>query len=143
MYTIGGLAAAVGVPTSTVRYYERRGLLRPHARSRGNYRLYGATARERLQFIRSAQAAGLTLTDISFLLRFRDGDPAPCRKVQDRIVGRLTRMAEQVAELNAMDAMLRRWLRACRRFERTGKCAVLEGLVGIHDGCCETPEEKT
>ena len=39
-YTIGQFARAVGVPTSTIRYYERIGLLQPSGRSGGNYRFY-------------------------------------------------------------------------------------------------------
>lgn len=38
--TIGELARAAGVPTSTVRFYERRGLLKPDARTQANYRTY-------------------------------------------------------------------------------------------------------
>lgn len=34
------------VPTSTIRYYERRGLLKPDDCSYGNYRLYGNEAVE-------------------------------------------------------------------------------------------------
>jgi len=43
-YTIGQLARAAGVPTSTVRYYERIELLQPAGRTAGNYRLYGEDA---------------------------------------------------------------------------------------------------
>ena len=50
-YTIGELARAVGVPTSTIRYYERTGLLRPDARSFSNYRQYTAKTLDRLRFI--------------------------------------------------------------------------------------------
>jgi DNA-binding transcriptional MerR regulator len=53
-YTISQLARAAGVPTSAVRYYERIGLLQPHGRTGGNYRLYGKEALERLRFIRAA-----------------------------------------------------------------------------------------
>jgi DNA-binding transcriptional MerR regulator len=53
-YTISQLAHAASVPTSTVRYYERIGLLQPEARSAGNYRLYGPEALARLRFIRAA-----------------------------------------------------------------------------------------
>lgn len=112
-YTIGGLAKAAGVPTSTVRYYERRGLLRPDARSEGNYRLYGRETLERLRFVRSAQAAGFTLSDITVLLRFRDGDAAPCREVQDLIKVRAARVAEQIEQLQGVAGMLRRWLGVC------------------------------
>lgn len=66
-YTIGQLARAVGVPTSTVRYYERIGLLQPDGRTAGNYRLYGKEALECLRFIRAAQATGFTLEDITHL----------------------------------------------------------------------------
>ena len=62
------------MPTSTVRYYERRKLLEPTTRSSGNYRMYDCELLERLLFIRSAQHAGFTLCDSSSLLEFRDGD---------------------------------------------------------------------
>jgi len=140
-YTIGGLARAAGVPTSTVRYYERRELLRSEGRSRGNYRLYGPGALERLRFVRSAQAAGFTLSDITLLLRFRDGDPAPCREVQGLITKRLTRVAEQIKQLKGVETMLQRWLGVCRRSERTGKCGVLDGLGA--EGCCEKPQKSS
>ena len=53
-YTIGRLAAAAGVPASTVRYYEREGILTPDERTAGNYRQYGERALERLRFSRPA-----------------------------------------------------------------------------------------
>ncbi len=127
-YTIGQLARHVGVPTSTVRYYERRGLLRPERRTRGNYRLYGEDALDRLRFTRSAQAAGFTLADITALLQFRDGDLAPCGDVQALTRARLDSVAAQIDELQHVQKMLRRWLRVCRDAQRTGRCGVLEGL---------------
>jgi len=66
--TISQLAKATGFPVSTIRFYERRGLLRPAGRSSGNYRLYGRGAGERLTFIRAAQAAGFELPEIKALL---------------------------------------------------------------------------
>jgi len=127
-YTVGQLAREADVPTSTVRYYERRGLLRPVSRSPGNYRLYGEEARERLKFVRSAQTAGFTLSDIAALLAFRDGDAAPCREVQALVAARLQHVSEQMDHLALVQTMLRRWLRLCREAERSGRCGVLSGL---------------
>ena len=45
---IGELAALGGVPTPTVRYYERRGLIMESARTRAGYRQYGPEAVRRL-----------------------------------------------------------------------------------------------
>lgn len=129
-YTIGQLAAQADVPTSTVRYYERRGLLRCEGRTRGNYRQYGEATLERLRFIRSAQAAGFTLVDIRSLLRFRDGDAAPCRQVQDLIAARLDRVRQELAHLHEVERLLQQWLRICRTVERTGRCGVMDLLGG-------------
>ncbi|MCC6906681.1 MAG: MerR family transcriptional regulator [Phycisphaerales bacterium] len=127
-YTIGQIAAHADVATSTVRYYERRGLLRCEGRSRANYRQYGEATLERLRFIRSAQAAGFTLVDIRSLLRFRDGDAAPCRQVQELIAARLDRVRRELAHLREVEQLLQRWSRVCRTAERTGRCGVLERL---------------
>lgn len=65
--SIGQLAQAAGVPTSTLRYYEREGLLSPASRSRTGYRVYDEESLERLKAIRLAQRAGLSLADVKEL----------------------------------------------------------------------------
>ncbi len=127
-YKIGQLAREAGVATSTVRYYERRGLLRPQTRSHGNYRVYGDAQLQRLLFVRSAQAVGFTLTDIATLLRFRDGEVAPCQEVQAIITSRLDQVIEQTNNLQHMQGMLQKWLVICKEAECSGRCGVLEGL---------------
>ncbi len=92
--TIGELANAASVPASTVRYYERTGLLRRPPRSASNYRLHGEEDVYRVRFIRAAQATGLTLDDVAELLR-----PSPCRKVQGRIERRLAEVSSRLKEL--------------------------------------------
>ncbi len=72
LLTIGQLAKEAGVPISTVRYYEGRGLLEPEERTASRYRLYGPDALHRLRFIRAAQTSGFTLEDTSKLLELRE-----------------------------------------------------------------------
>jgi DNA-binding transcriptional MerR regulator len=67
MLTIGEVAERAGVPTSTVRYYERRGLLAPDGRQSGQRRYRDETLR-RLVFIGMMQDAGLALDDIAGIL---------------------------------------------------------------------------
>ncbi|MFQ5699374.1 MAG: heavy metal-responsive transcriptional regulator [Myxococcota bacterium] len=121
--TIGELAAAAEVPTSTVRFYEREGLLRPSGRSASNYRLYSQDDLERLRFIRAAQATGFTLSDVRALLR-----PAPCGKVQALIEHRLDEVSERMAELRHLKRVLERALRTCREHAPSGRCKVVEDL---------------
>jgi MerR family transcriptional regulator, copper efflux regulator len=65
--TIGAIARRAGVATSTVRYYERRGLLQPDARQSGQRRYRTETLRL-LVFIGLLQDAGLSLDDIDGVL---------------------------------------------------------------------------
>jgi len=67
-YTIGRLAAAAGVHVETVRYYERRGLLAPPARSASGYRLYGDADLRLLQLIARGKGLGFTLAEIAELV---------------------------------------------------------------------------
>ena len=62
-------AAEVGLTPRSVRYYEELGLLKPAARSEGDYRLYDATDVERLRFIKGLRDdAGFSLAAIAQLL---------------------------------------------------------------------------
>lgn len=126
--TIGDLARSASVETSTVRYYERRGLLEADARTEGNYRVYGDAALQRLQFIRAAQANGFTLDDVSLLLDFRDGTSTACAAVQKLIEERLTDLQQRIAQLRHVQAVLRSSLRRCRQMEATGRCQVIDRL---------------
>ena len=65
--TIGEVAERAHVATSAVRYYERKGLLRPDARQSGQRRYRTETLR-RLVFIRMLQDAGLALDEIHGIL---------------------------------------------------------------------------
>lgn len=67
LLTIGDVARRAGVPTSTVRYYERRGLLPPDGRRSGQRR-YRTESLRRLVFIGVLQDAGLSLDDITGIL---------------------------------------------------------------------------
>lgn len=121
--TIGELAQAAGVPTSTVRYYERQGLLKPSARSVSNYRLYSEDDLKRLRFIRAAQATGFTLQDVTKLLR-----PAPCGRVQKVIQERLDQVEMRMKELRHVQRVLRTALGTCEEHESSGHCRVVSDL---------------
>ena len=121
--TIGELAKAADVPISTVRYYERTGILKPSGRSASNYRLYSEEDAQRLRFIRAAQASGFTLQDMKELLR-----PAPCGKVQGVIEHRLEVVETRMRELRHVRRVLRHSLEECHEHERTGRCRVVDDL---------------
>lgn len=127
-YTIGELAQAAEVPTSTVRYYERIKLLKPEDRSRGNYRLYSSESLHRLRFIRSAQAIGFSLDDVKFLLGSRDHNTPSCRDVQHCIEQRLEDIFKQLKDLRHVQKVLKLTLLKCHTADQARCCHVIETL---------------
>ena len=128
--TIGELAASAGVKRSTLRYYEREGLLKPAGRSDHGYRHYDAVSRERLAFIRAAQAAGFSLEDVRTLLQLRDRETAPCERVRELIDARLDDVERQLADLLRVRRVLSAARRDCVEGEPYGICAVLDSFSG-------------
>ncbi len=138
LLTIGELATEARVPASTIRFYERRGLLPADERSRARYRLYGDAAADRLRFIRAAQASGFTLHDIAALLDLRESPPrrGPHGPVREMIEARLADVRRHLAELKAVEAELERSLEACRRSAPSAPCPIMNGLAATAGGPC-------
>lgn len=106
---IGELGTRANVPPKTIRYYEERGLLPEPQRLANGYRVYGEDDARRLEFIRSAQAAGLSLQAVSELLDVVDEGEPPCcltralahQRIEeiDRQIQKLERLRERVMTL--------------------------------------------
>jgi DNA-binding transcriptional MerR regulator len=108
---ISEVAAQLGVATSTVRYYERIGLVPDPPRTESGYRAYDDEAVARLVFVTRAKRIGLTLEQIAEVLPIWDG--VNCAATHEQItqlvdtkraeiverIGELQRFAEQLDEV--------------------------------------------
>jgi len=101
---VGAVAKAAGVGVQTLHYYERVGLLSKPARSAANYRLYSPETVRRVQFIKKAQAVGLTLEETKQILDSKEHGRVPCGKVVE--LGE-----KHFAEINARLVQLRAYRR--------------------------------
>ena len=104
---IGELAVRSGVAAKTLRYYEDIGVIDAPERSPAGYRLYGDEALQRLEFIRSAQALGLSLGEIRGIVALRDDGETPCGHVLDLLRARSREVARTIRRLRAIDAELK------------------------------------
>lgn len=129
---IGEVAAATGVSTKTLRFYERRGLLPAPDRLPNGYRDYGSGAVARVSFVRQAQHAGLTLAQIREILAIRDCGKAPCVHVDALIHERLDEVERRIAELLATRATLRQ---LAHRSQQVAPSS--------HDGYCDIIQAPT
>jgi len=127
-FTIGQLAYAAEIPTTTVRYYERVGLVEPEDRSAGNYRLFSEEALRKLKFIRAAQAIGFTLDDVRALLSTQSNTATSCREVQSLIEDRLAEVDNRLKDLRHVQRVLKASLEKCKDTEEADCCHVIETL---------------
>jgi DNA-binding transcriptional MerR regulator len=116
--TIGDVARRAHVATSTIRYYERRGILRPDTRESGQRRYRTETLR-RLVFVGMMQEIGLTLEEINGILN------AASMAEWKAIAGeRLVALDEQIARLQQARTLLAAALH-CRYDHPATDCTVM------------------
>lgn len=105
---IAELADRVGVPISTVRYYERVGLLEFPARTTSGYRDYDDSAATRLLFVTRARKMGLGCDQIADLLPIWAG--TNCQAAHERVVALIeekkAELVERIAELEDFASQL-------------------------------------
>lgn len=106
---INEVARRSGVPASTLRYYEERGLIRSVGR-RGLRRLFDASVIERLALIALGRSAGFSLEEIAAMF-VPDGGPRIDREVLarkadelDRTIRNLTAMRDGLKHAAACPA---------------------------------------
>ncbi len=121
LLTIGEFAAAGGVGVETVRFYQRRDLLRTPARGDG-IRHYGPEDVRRLRFIRQAQAAGFTLEEIRELLDLDAGEDR--NRARELAKARIAALDAKIADLQRARNALRRLASECGEGS-TGPCPIL------------------
>ena len=110
---MGEVAQQTGVGVQTLHFYERVGLVPKAKRSSANYRLYTMEELHRVQFIKKAQALGLTLEEIKDVLDVKDHGKAPCRRVAEVAKERLGQIDAEHTRLRAfrraLVAVLPQW----------------------------------
>ncbi|HEX7953496.1 MAG TPA: MerR family transcriptional regulator, partial [Burkholderiales bacterium] len=126
--TISRLAKAAGVELSTIRYYERRGLVRPNARRSSGYREYTDESVRRVRFIRHAQALGFTLDEIAGLLRLRIAPGMDCAAVRARASAKLANVNARLVELERIRDALATLVAACPAQGPVTRCTILDTL---------------
>jgi MerR family transcriptional regulator, redox-sensitive transcriptional activator SoxR len=116
--TIGEVARRAGLATSSIRYYERIGLL-PKPEREGGQRRYDADVLGKLGFIGVAQSAGFKLREIKELISAVDG--------KDGLGEQMRSLSSQ--KLDEVEALL----------ERT---KAMKGWLQVAKQCgCATPAE--
>jgi DNA-binding transcriptional MerR regulator len=122
---IGELAERTGIPASTIRYYEKEGLLPKAQRGANGYRVYQDSALERLDLIQLGQNLGFSLDAIRTVAGLQ-GDA-----LKDALLGKLEARLDEIDRLRAiLDTQRRSVVEAKERVQAAaagGACRVQAG----------------
>ena len=110
---IGDFAQVVGVSIDAVRFYERRGVLRPAPRTAGGYRMFVQRDVDRVGLARQLQKLGLTIDEVVGALAAHDGNGATCTSERWRLEQVGSRIDAQMAALRHTRRLIQDTLAAC------------------------------
>lgn len=125
--TIGQVAREAGVGVETVRFYERRGLLREPPRRPSGYRSYPQDAVKVLRFIRNAKDLGFSLKEIRDLMALRLRPGSSCPDVKRAATVKVVDIETRIRALQRIRRVLLRLVGACPT-DASDSCPVLAAL---------------
>lgn len=110
--TIGKLAQMAGVGVETVRFYQRKELLR-EPKALGSVRTYNEEDAQRIIFIKKAQELGFALAEVKELLELNTKPRVTCGTVKKKTVDKIAEIDQKISDLQKMKVSLEKLSCAC------------------------------
>ncbi|MCB0419701.1 MAG: MerR family DNA-binding protein [Bdellovibrionales bacterium] len=124
--TIGKLAGVSGVNVETVRFYERKGLLK-QPKKQGAFRYYPDEYIARIRFIKRSQELGFTLKETKELLDLKIKNHAKCSDVLSKTEEKIAEINHKISDLKKMKKSLEGLANCCVDIHQPlSDCPILE-----------------
>lgn len=104
MYTIGQVSELLGLPVSTLRYYDREGLF-PHMERASGIRRFSDYELELLRVIECLKKSGLEIKDIRRFIAWCEEGPATYERRRELFESRKLALEAQIRDLEKNLAM--------------------------------------
>lgn len=123
--TIAVAARLAGVGIETIRYYQRRGLIKEPPKPQQGYRIYPQQTIARIRFIKRAQELGFTLKEISALLQL---DAAQCHEIREFAKEKLQLIEDKIEGLQSIRATLNELIQHCDSNPQGESCPIIYSI---------------
>ena len=135
--TIGVLAKEAGVGVETIRFYQRKGLLKTPQRTSG-FRKYTQADLGRIKFIKRVQGLGFTLNDAQSLLDINACSPETQPLLEQVCIEKMDEIEKKIADLNRILGELRQFHQSCGcESSNNTECRLLECFENDWE-CCDS-----
>jgi len=143
-FTIGKLAEAASVGIETVRFYERKGLLKQPSKNGAGFRHYEDGDATRIRFIKRSQELGFTLREIKDLFVLDATRKTKCSDYGVRIERKMEEVDGKIKDLQRLKGALGEILELCEDHPGGAECHILDCF---ENGCkmsgqCKRKAEK-
>ena len=125
--TIGKLAKAAGVGVETIRFYERKGLIKKPQKREVGFRLYTNNEAARVRFVKRAQELGFTLREVKSLLDLQSSRKITGAQVQGKAEKKIQEIQKKIKDLKQMETSLLRLYKVCGAGEQAiNECRIFD-----------------
>ncbi len=129
IYRISEFADKCGVNKETIRYYERKNLLKDPPRTESGYRIYSDDDVKRVGFIKRIQELGFSLSEIYKLLGVVDKDEVRCQDMFEFVSRKQEEVQKQIEDLKRIETMLDDLKQRCPDEKQLHSCPIIETLT--------------
>ena len=112
LMTIGKLAGQSGVNVETIRFYERKGILKRPKRI-GAFRQYSKDYINQIRFIKRSQELGFTLNEVKELINLQVNKDSRCSDVLSKTEDKIREIDQKIKDLKKMKNSLKELAECC------------------------------
>ena len=127
-YLISDLAKKTGLSADTIRFYEKKGLIRAEFRADNQYRYFSESALKRLKMIKKCRSLDMSLKEIEQLIELELSPHADCSVVNNMIDHHINTISQKLEELKAFKQQLIELRERCNQPTTIDHCQILKNL---------------
>lgn len=135
LFTISRLADEANVGVETVRFYERKGLIKQPSKGKNAFREYADTDAGRIRFIKRAQELGFTLAEIKKIFLLEQNFRINCDDLKKKVDVKINEVDLKIADLNRIKTSLVSFSSACAKGENSVRECKISDCFEKKDYC--------
>ena len=127
--TIGMVAKEAGVRVDTIRFYERKGLIKSPPRNDAGYRIYTPEYVERIRLIKFCRALGFSLQEIGGLMSLVYQANRACAEIHQQLRVKINEVESRLEGMLEAKEKLETLIESCNG-EHCEDCVVINCSMG-------------
>ncbi len=127
--SIGAVSEQLGISKDAIRFYEKKGLIKPPRVKSSRYRSYPPEVVEKIRFIRHARELGFSLDTTATLLKLRLNPGENNDAIEKILASHLEDLSQGLIEIRTQHQLVKTVLDHCRQRKNGESCDILSRIV--------------